>query len=157
MSRRRRILAASILPVAVLICFAILRLEARAENEAGRRRTVIALRDLERFLHDVAATKSGLPLSRPCDLDPTAQLGLFDELARRPALPGHSTAVEAALMISGIVVIDGWGRGFKYRSPGPVHASGWDVYSAGENGIDESGGGDDLLAGETVAVVSSTR
>lgn len=45
---------------------------------------------------------------------------------------------------------DAWGRTFLYRSPGPCHGGGWDVYSVGPNGIDERGAGDDLLVGENV-------
>ena len=50
---------------------------------------------------------------------------------------------------------DGWNRPVRYRCPGPVHTHGWDVYSVGPNGIDEHGGGDDILIGEDVADVGS--
>jgi hypothetical protein len=50
---------------------------------------------------------------------------------------------------------DAWGRRIIYRSPGPVHRHGWDLYSVGPNGIDEQGRGDDILIGEDVAAISS--
>jgi hypothetical protein len=50
---------------------------------------------------------------------------------------------------------DGWGRRFLFSAPGPVHKHGWDIWSVGPNGIDEQGGGDDILVGEDVAEVSS--
>jgi hypothetical protein len=53
--------------------------------------------------------------------------------------------------------LDGWGRPLLYRSPGPVHPHGWDLWSVGPNGIDEQGGGDDILVGENVAAEGSAR
>jgi hypothetical protein len=52
---------------------------------------------------------------------------------------------------------DGWDRPVCYRCPGPVHKRGWDLWSCGPNGVDEQGGGDDILVGEDVAVVGSAR
>jgi hypothetical protein len=51
--------------------------------------------------------------------------------------------------------LDPWGHVLVYECPGPVHFRGWDLYSVGPNGIDEHGGGDDILVGEDVADVSS--
>jgi hypothetical protein len=45
--------------------------------------------------------------------------------------------------------LDGWGRPFIFRCPGPVHPRGWDLYSMGPNGIDELGCGDDIVSGES--------
>ena len=50
---------------------------------------------------------------------------------------------------------DGWGRPIRVRAPGTVHKKGWDAWSIGEDGIDEQGSGDDLLAGEDVAPVTT--
>jgi hypothetical protein len=50
---------------------------------------------------------------------------------------------------------DGWNRPVRYRCPGPVHAHGWDLYSFGPDGIDDHGGGDDVLVGEDVALETS--
>ncbi|HZU96628.1 MAG TPA: type II secretion system protein GspG [Planctomycetota bacterium] len=61
---------------------------------------------------------------------------------------GSNEPIEAA---------DGWGRPIRYRSPGPVHKRGWDLYSVGPNGVDEQGGGDDILIGEDIADVGSAR
>lgn len=52
-------------------------------------------------------------------------------------------------------VRDAWGRALRLQSPGPVHRAGWDVWSVGPDGIDDHGGGDDILVGEDVAVVST--
>ncbi|MEZ0228461.1 MAG: type II secretion system protein GspG [Planctomycetota bacterium] len=49
-----------------------------------------------------------------------------------------------------ICPLDAWGRSFRVRVPGPIHRSGWDLYSLGANGMDEQGDGDDLIVGETV-------
>jgi hypothetical protein len=53
------------------------------------------------------------------------------------------------------IIVDGWNRALIFRFPGPVHRHGWDLYSVGPNGIDEQGGGDDILIGEDVAAVTS--
>jgi len=39
---------------------------------------------------------------------------------------------------------DAWGRPFVYHSPSEDKASPYELYSAGENGIDENGRGDDV-------------
>ncbi len=53
--------------------------------------------------------------------------------------------------------LDAWEAPLVYRSPGPVHRNGWDLYSVGPNGVDEQGKGDDILVGENrnVAPVGS--
>lgn len=61
---------------------------------------------------------------------------------------GSNEPIEAA---------DGWGCPLIYRAPGPVHRRGWDLYSVGPNGIDEQGKGDDVLIGEDVAPIESSR
>jgi|SRR5579883_610164 len=48
-------------------------------------------------------------------------------------------------------VCDSWGNPIRLESPGPVHRKGWDVWSCGPNGVDERGGGDDILIGEDMA------
>jgi glutaredoxin len=53
------------------------------------------------------------------------------------------------------VVQDAWGNPVIFRQPGPVHRRGFDLYSVGPNGIDEHGGGDDIVVGEDVAPVAS--
>jgi hypothetical protein len=55
------------------------------------------------------------------------------------------------------VVLDAWGRPIRTQIPGPVHRHGWDIWSCGPNGIDEQGGGDDILVGEDVADAGSGR
>ena len=43
-------------------------------------------------------------------------------------------------------LLDPWGAGFIYRSPGMQHSvDGFQLYSRGPNGIDEGGGGDDIV------------
>jgi type II secretory pathway pseudopilin PulG len=54
-------------------------------------------------------------------------------------------------------VLDAWGNPIRYRSPGPIHRHGWDLYSVGPNGIDERGQGDDIIVGEDVAEIGSVR
>lgn len=49
---------------------------------------------------------------------------------------------------------DAW---LRYRSPGPVHRRGWDLWSVGANGVDEEGQGDDLLVGADIAALTSAR
>ncbi|MEZ0230718.1 MAG: type II secretion system protein GspG [Planctomycetota bacterium] len=49
---------------------------------------------------------------------------------------------------------DAWGQPFVFRCPGLVHRTGWDLYSVGPDGIDERGGGDDLLVGEDGALIA---
>ncbi len=55
------------------------------------------------------------------------------------------------------VLRDEWGQPLRIQVPGPIHKRGWDVWSCGPNGIDEQGGGDDILVGEDVASLSSER
>jgi hypothetical protein len=43
---------------------------------------------------------------------------------------------------------DAWNRPILMRLPGQVHKRGFDFWSVGPNGIDESGAGDDVLGGE---------
>ncbi|MEZ0229822.1 MAG: hypothetical protein ACAI25_14440 [Planctomycetota bacterium] len=53
---------------------------------------------------------------------------------------------------------DAWRQPIRYRSPGPVHKRGWDLWSVGPNGVDDEGRGDDVVLGEDadgVAVVGS--
>lgn len=52
--------------------------------------------------------------------------------------------------------LDGWSNALRYARPGPIHPNGWDVWSAGPNGIDERGKGDDVLTGEDVAPIRSS-
>lgn len=47
---------------------------------------------------------------------------------------------------SGPVLIDPWGNPYIYVNPGRSNAEGFDLYSAGPNGIDEDGAGDDVTA-----------
>jgi hypothetical protein len=54
-------------------------------------------------------------------------------------------------------VLDAWGHPIRYKHPGTVHKHGWDLYSVGPNGIDEQGGGDDILLGADVAPETSAR
>ncbi len=54
-------------------------------------------------------------------------------------------------------MLDAWSHPLLYRCPGPVHKHGWDLWSVGPNGMDEKGQGDDILVGEDVADVTSTR
>ncbi len=53
------------------------------------------------------------------------------------------------------LVLDGWGHAIRIRCPGPVHTHGWDAWSSGPNGLDESGQGDDILVGEDVACIGT--
>jgi hypothetical protein len=69
--------------------------------------------------------------------------------------PVCSGRAVGACMRSGDVPLDGWGQHLVFRSPGPAHRHGWDLYSVGPNGIDEQGLGDDLLVGEDLASVIS--
>jgi hypothetical protein len=55
------------------------------------------------------------------------------------------------------LILDGWEHPVLFRCPGPVHKHGWDVWSCGPNGIDEHGGGDDILVGEDVPDEGSGR
>jgi len=48
---------------------------------------------------------------------------------------------------------DVWGHPIRFQAPGPIHSK-WDLWSVGPNGIDELGGGDDILVGEDVTDVS---
>ena len=77
----------------------------------------------------------------------------------RDQIPGSVGEVSdfAALTVSNDpgIVRDGWGRPFRIRAPGPVHKHGRDLWSFGPNGINEQGGGDDILVGADVADVKS--
>jgi len=58
--------------------------------------------------------------------------------------------------------LDAWGNPIQLRSPGPVHAIGFDLISPGPNGVFEEGRGDDLVAGldlrnGTASVTSDTK
>ncbi len=55
------------------------------------------------------------------------------------------------------LTLDAWRRPLLYRCPGPVHTNGWDLYSVGANRVDERGFGDDLVVGEDIALVGSSR
>ncbi|MCL2645878.1 MAG: type II secretion system major pseudopilin GspG [Phycisphaerales bacterium] len=41
---------------------------------------------------------------------------------------------------------DGWGHPFFYKVPGNVNTDRYDIWSAGPNGIDENGSGDDITS-----------
>jgi hypothetical protein len=72
--------------------------------------------------------------------------------------PGrHATSTPQFGSVEFIDADDGWNHPVMYRCPGPVHPHGWDLYSIGPNGIDEQGRGDDILVGEDVAEVASSR
>jgi len=43
-----------------------------------------------------------------------------------------------------VYFVDSWGHPIRYRVPGSRSGIEFDLYSMGENGIDEGGGGDDL-------------
>jgi type II secretory pathway pseudopilin PulG len=75
------------------------------------------------------------------------QRGATGELPRN----AKQLTVVARLYAPGVPVqrgaaVDGWGRAFVYV-PAPGRAQGYLLYSSGANGVDESGGGDDLGAG----------
>jgi hypothetical protein len=43
---------------------------------------------------------------------------------------------------------DAWGNPIRYVCPGPIHKNGFDLISAGPDGIFENGQGDDIVVGE---------
>jgi Type II secretion system (T2SS), protein G len=43
-----------------------------------------------------------------------------------------------------VLFVDSWGRDIRYRVPGRHDANDFDLYSVGENGLDEDGAGDDI-------------
>lgn len=71
-------------------------------------------------------------------------------------MPGRSSepGTAGAAFLSGELAKDAWGRPIVYRSPGVVHRSGWDVYSFGPDGADDSGEGDDIVVGREEAQAS---
>jgi hypothetical protein len=74
----------------------------------------------------------------------------------RQAVAGYDTEFYIG-SVEWIEAGDAWNHLVRYRCPGPVHRNGWDLYSLGPNGIDDRGGGDDILVGEDVAPVVSGR
>lgn len=52
--------------------------------------------------------------------------------------------------------VDAWGHSLRYRSPGRVYRTGWELYSVGANGTDEEGEGDDILVGDNCPVDSGS-
>jgi hypothetical protein len=93
----------------------------------------------------------GTTVPPPCDGKGWDEIG--QAIARGEKDPGY----QGDVTISFSYQFDAWDRWIVYRSPGPVHTHGWDFYSFGPNGIDEHGGGDDIVVGEDVAEVASTR
>jgi hypothetical protein len=69
-------------------------------------------------------------------------------------LKGHEKSV---VLWPRKVVLDAWGNPIRYRHPGTVHGHGWDLYSVGPDGIDDHGGGDDILVGGDIAGETSAR
>jgi hypothetical protein len=41
--------------------------------------------------------------------------------------------------------LDYWGNRFIYRFPGEISGRNYDLYSVGPNGVDDGGGGDDVI------------
>jgi len=68
----------------------------------------------------------------------------LDELVRPPVAPDGSQP--ARFLKSTIVPTDGWGRSFFYKTPGNVDTERYDIWSAGPNGLDENGSGDDITS-----------
>lgn len=52
-----------------------------------------------------------------------------------------------ALVVKSNSVLDGWGRPLAYRTDSRTPGFSFQLYSIGENGIDEQGGGDDINYG----------
>lgn len=65
------------------------------------------------------------------------------------------TGMRAAGLEGRAEATDGWGHPIRYRCPGGVHPRGFDFYSCGPNGKDDSGTFDDLVAGSDVAAIGS--
>jgi general secretion pathway protein G len=74
---------------------------------------------------------------------PTSDEGI-DALIHPPVAPDGSQP--AKLLDADTVPTDGWGHAFLYRCPGSVNTDGYDLWSAGENGNDEGGSGDDITS-----------
>ena len=79
----------------------------------------------------------------------------FDRVVLSAAEPRREDLVKSGYEAT--PTCDGWGRALLYSRPGPIHKHGWDVWSCGPNGIDERGGGDDILIGEDLADGGSAR
>jgi len=88
---------------------------------------------------------AAVPKTTETSNDPTGQLAL----QRLFWVKGDTVPSDLSPFFDGTgLALDGWGRPLKYRCPGTKHPTGWDLYSFGPNGIDESGDGDDLLVGD---------
>jgi hypothetical protein len=107
------------------------------------------------------ATTEGRCLETECVLLATADLvrtGAPGSPRASSFLRGHTFALApgGASLLDGQPILDAWGHPILYRCPGPVHARGWDLCSFGPNGLDEHGGGDDILLGDDVAPVAAS-
>lgn len=104
-----------------------------------------------------AAAKNGVPFSRVDGTgdDPTGECSFVGIVEKSPDTKGGYFSWCKQVWFSSQT--DAWGNRIRFRCPGVVHRRGWDLYSVGPDGIDEGGGGDDILVGEDVATVSSSR
>ena len=144
MTPRRRIAV----HLVILCVLALTSIGSRAREEVERRRRTIAgLRLYGSVIHDLAAVETSMPPGVYRPNDPTAQYVLVARI-RQARLQRLPSPMFDALWIQTFAVMDGWGRGYVYRCPGPIHTRGWDLYSVGPDGRDEDGHGDDLLVGE---------
>ena len=157
LAKAKLAIAAGVLLALCLAILASVALRLRAIEKNRKRLTVEALYKLRAELpgwddHGLKINDA-TPKAHGDESDPTGQRALNDwfltkvlhRFYRPPGLPSES------------IVVDGWGHPILYRCPGPVHGHGWDLYSVGANGIDERGGGDDILIGEDVSDVESAR
>jgi hypothetical protein len=124
----------------------------RRENEERSTATLARLNVLTTIVHDYDNNHWPLPRVEGAASDPAGWQTLVADLERRIARaqnePGARWRPYGLTSVRGQVeTIDGWGHPILFRSPGPIHADGWDAYSFGPNGIDEKGGGDDLIVG----------
>ncbi|HZU96630.1 MAG TPA: type II secretion system protein GspG [Planctomycetota bacterium] len=136
------------------ICLVLVR-QKRDHDRAAE--TATRLRELFAFTREFILLKAlgrygqAPPRSDGSGGDPTGQGALHE----RYTDPFEVDDTLGGLCDERGFVVDGWSRPFVYRCPGPIHRHGWDLYSVGPNGIDESGGGDDILVGEDVAGVGT--
>ncbi len=74
---------------------------------------------------------------------PTSQEGL-QTLLTRPADPKAAAKWRGPYVVQPRDLCDAWGSPFWYRCPGTHNPQSYDLWSAGPNGVNELGGGDDI-------------
>jgi hypothetical protein len=143
-TRAKIFVALGVLVVLGLAVATTLGLVARAHERELCRKTKARLEIAAKRL-----SRHCMPYSRNVRDDPTGQASLahFYLELHVPADDGEIKVTWPDGDELTPKAFDAWGHPLYYCCPGRVHRHGWDLYSAGPNGVDEQGMGDDIVVG----------